>query len=345
MIYGFVMDSTSLNSIPDLEKGINSSDRSASGTLSQASTAANDHLSTSRKLVKWNPWSSNNDPNRKPKIRKVEDERRGYRSLSTFLDSDQNFMLYRRYGYLNSRILLRKQDRLRKPELELDECDDLDAEVNTNESRKLLMSRDSDEAADHKEAPETRTRTQILDEIELALENYKTWVLNARQMVALNKPAVRDYNSVEAYIYEKKPLIDEESGFIYMKEDLITLRDGRETAVLDSFIEKFLQVFHCSWLQYLFCTKEDRRKTTDPNLHYYSKSRKTMFITTILILVLLCLLILPVFILYRLTSQHSLDVTYTVDIGVLLVFTLAFSAILSLFTQAKRHEIFGAAAA
>jgi cbb3-type cytochrome oxidase subunit 3 len=42
--------------------------------------------------------------------------------------------------------------------------------------------------------------------------------------------------------------------------------------------------------------------------------------------------------------EHNLDITYTVSICVLLVFTLVFSAVLSLFTQAKRHEIFGAAA-
>jgi len=48
---------------------------------------------------------------------------------------------------------------------------------------------------------------------------------------------------------------------------------------------------------------------------------------------------------YRLTVPHNIDVTYTASIGVLLVFTLVFSAVLSLFTKAKRHEIFGAAAA
>lgn len=98
-------------------------------------------------------------------------------------------------------------------------------------------------------------------------------------------------------------------------------------------------------MQRIFCTKADREKTNDPNLHYYSKSRKDIFITAILTLVLLCLLILPVFILYRGTVIHNLDVTYTASFGVLLVFTLVFSAVLSLFTQAKRHEIFGAAAA
>lgn len=42
--------------------------------------------------------------------------------------------------------------------------------------------------------------------------------------------------------------------------------------------------------------------------------------------------------------EHNFDITYTVSICVLLVFALVFSAVLSLFTQAKRHEIFGAAA-
>jgi hypothetical protein len=68
-------------------------------------------------------------------------------------------------------------------------------------------------------------------------------------MVALNKPAARDYKSVEAYIFDKKPLVDEECGFIYQREDLITLRDGREMAMLDTFTERMLQLLHCSLLQ------------------------------------------------------------------------------------------------
>lgn len=40
-------------------------------------------------------------------------------------------------------------------------------------------------------------------------------------------------------------LFEEESGFIYEKEDLITLRPGREHAWLDDMIERILQVFRC----------------------------------------------------------------------------------------------------
>ncbi|CZT43571.1 uncharacterized protein RSE6_03633 [Rhynchosporium secalis] len=179
----------------------------------------------------------------------------------------------------------------------------------------------------------------------MKLKTYDDWILQSQQMVALNTPATRDYNSDERYVCDKKPLVDEEAAFIYRKDDLITLRDGREIAPLDSFTENMLHMFHCSLLQRLFCTKEDRARTTDPNLHYYSKGRKNILITSILTLVLLCLLILPVFLLYRLAMDENHEATYTISIGILLVFTLVFSAILSLFTQAKRHEIFGAAAA
>jgi hypothetical protein len=58
---------------------------------------------------------------------------------------------------------------------------------------------------------------------------------------------------------------------------------------------------------------------------------------------ILALLVLPVYILYRLTAGTR---TYhnALCMGVLLVFTLCFSAGLSFFTRAQRHEILAAAA-
>ena len=67
-----------------------------------------------------------------------------------------------------------------------------------------------------------------------------------------------------------------------------------------------------------------------------------MCIITITILVLL---IVPVYALYDLVNTLGNNQTATVCIGILLVFTLIFSAVLSLFTSARRHEILGAAAA
>lgn len=61
---------------------------------------------------------------------------------------------------------------------------------------------------------------------------------------------------------------------------------------------------------------------------------------------ILVLLVVPVYVLYHLTNEAGREVNTTaVSIGTLLVFTLAFSAVLALFTRARRHEILGAAAA
>jgi hypothetical protein len=68
--------------------------------------------------------------------------------------------------------------------------------------------------------------------------------------------------------------------------------------------------------------------------------------------VIIALLIVPIYLLYSLVKASSkadeqfLDQEGTATcMGILLVFTLLFSAILSVFTRAKRHEILGAAAA
>jgi hypothetical protein len=66
----------------------------------------------------------------------------GYPRLAAFLDSDENFMLYRRFGILQSRILLYKQDELRALEAELFEMDERDAQTRARK----LKSRERDDA-------------------------------------------------------------------------------------------------------------------------------------------------------------------------------------------------------
>jgi hypothetical protein len=53
----------------------------------------------------------------------VESCQRGYPRLAAFLDSDESFMMYRRFGYVQSRLLLEQQDELRILEEELGEMD------------------------------------------------------------------------------------------------------------------------------------------------------------------------------------------------------------------------------
>lgn len=48
--------------------------------------------------------------------------------LAAFLDSDDNFMIYRRFGYLQARLLLEKQEELRRLEEDLDILDSREQE-------------------------------------------------------------------------------------------------------------------------------------------------------------------------------------------------------------------------
>jgi hypothetical protein len=71
-------------------------------------------------------------------------------------------------------------------------------------------------------------------------------------MMALNRPSEADYQSVRNYMDNRNPFFETEAKWVRQKEDLITLRAGREHAWLDSGIEKCLKWFHCSALEHIF---------------------------------------------------------------------------------------------
>jgi ABC-type transport system involved in cytochrome bd biosynthesis fused ATPase/permease subunit len=94
----------------------------------------------------------------------------------------------------------------------------------------------------------------------------------------------------------------------------------------------------------LFSTRELREKTSDKDIHYFSQSRIEKLAGFIITLIIFILLVLPVVAMYKLTSVGNRNSTFDA-VGILVVFTLLFSAAMSLLTKAKRHELFAASAA
>lgn len=91
-----------------------------------------------------------------------------------------------------------------------------------------------------------------------------------------------------------------------------------------------------------------RLKTNRPEGAYFTRTRIESCAVGIITLMILFLLIVPIYLLYHIVSREDGNLSgrsNAICIGVLLLFTLTFSAIMSLFTRAKRHEILGAAAA
>ncbi len=69
----------------------------------------------------------------------------GYPRVAAFMDSDDKFMIYRRFGFLYYRLLLDKQDELRRIERDLDSIDKRDANA-LESAQKCLQSRSKDDS-------------------------------------------------------------------------------------------------------------------------------------------------------------------------------------------------------
>lgn len=71
-------------------------------------------------------------------------------------------------------------------------------------------------------------------------------LLKTQQLKGLDKPSNRDYRSVLHFMEnDGGQLFKKDMEFIYEKEDLVTLRPGREHAWLDGFLERMLRVLRC----------------------------------------------------------------------------------------------------
>jgi hypothetical protein len=267
--------------------------------------------------------------------------------------------LYRGFSYAHSRVLLDLQAQVAQLERELDRLDLLDSQNGDDGNLRLSSkARDDRRSRDDDERP----RAEVLRELRERLSEYDEMLIKARELASFQCPSGRDYRSVRTWFYNVEPLVEKESEFIYRKEDIISLRSGREWSTFDGWIESTLRKFDCALLrvsqllqrpferptnhiQKLFCSHELRQKTQDQDIYYYSSHRVELFVGLIMTFIIFVLLVLPVVAMYRLTSFGQGSHGTFNAIGVLVIFTLLFCAAMSMLTKAKRHELFAASAA
>ncbi|KAG7006561.1 hypothetical protein G7Y79_00014g037360 [Physcia stellaris] len=267
-------------------------------------------------------------------VPKLEDFPEGFPRLACFLDSDESFMVYRRFGIVFSRLLLNKQDEIRMLEAQLLAMDRTDV---ANGNAKYLKKRDQ-RTFDTLPLGWTETRPQILASLEAKILEYSKLLLKANQVKSLEKPSPRDYRSVLRYMEKDGgQLYERDMSWIYDREDLVTLRPGREHAWLDGILERMLSLCRGR------VVKETEARTDDEAIHYYDRRRVSKCVTMLLTAFILLLLMVPIGLLFHTAVQHNISRT-TDTVVLILAFTLIFSAALSAFTKAKRHEIVAASA-
>jgi hypothetical protein len=157
-------------------------------------------------------------------------------------------MLYRGFSNIHARLLLSLQAGIQKLEAELD---DIDRFHNTLQEafKKRLRSWDLDVAECRQEKEEAkeegdedgvRTREDILEDLRIKVNRYDELLIKTRELNSFQRPTERDYRSVRNCFKHMAPLVDKEQDYILWKEDIITLRHGREWASFDGMVEAML---------------------------------------------------------------------------------------------------------
>lgn len=102
----------------------------------------------------------------------VQDFPKGFPKLACFLDSDDAFMVYRRFGSVFSRLLLRRQDEIRRVEATLQAMDKTDEAESDNAN--YLMSHEQDDCRESNPKLWEKSRAKVMDDLERKVLIYGT---------------------------------------------------------------------------------------------------------------------------------------------------------------------------
>lgn len=268
----------------------------------------------------------------------------GYRAFSTFLDSDNNFLVFRKFGTLNSRLLLYLQDKIAVAEKELGEIDlhyskEETGDVNNGSFRQEMIVE----------------RVQALERIHLLIKEYSKdpqikyealnfliledgLLLQYSAICAWPEAPKSNVQSVRNWLHSTKNAIyDEETAYINRSHDLVSLAPKAKSP-LRRFFERS---------SYFRLAKIWKRKPSEdidfslpyPGMAYYmDDSRVENFIRFLITVLGMIMLITP---LWVLAITHGT----MKRLGVITGFIILFLSLVAFTTTARPFESLAATAA
>lgn len=165
------------------------------------------------------------------------------------------------------------------------------------------------------------------------------------------------------WFHNERPLASEkEESYIKQREDIVSLRHGRQWTRFHGFIEQTIEILNCRpirvsltisssklapcWFtlfQNIFRTTELQDRTDDKLIYYYSARRIEILVNIITTGLMLALLVLPPVVLYR--TKVGAEEQSTVSVPAIFVgFTCLFAVVMVLILGVNRHELFAAMA-
>jgi len=259
---------------------------------------------------------------------RLEDHPEGFPRIAAYQNSDTSTALYRRFGNLHARSLLYKEIELTSLEAELAKIDNDDG-ANSDDDWRIGQS------IHHENGKGNEKRKALIEEIDRKMEIYDNILLRDNRLRSLRRPSERVHRDYMDYIYTEQPFIEEDLRFIYHEQDFVTVQEY-EDSWLDYLMHRFITL---KVIRYIFVSRADRYKTSDPHVRYYSAERLGTLVKIIISVCSIALLLIPIYLFL------TIDLSTEWMASITLIFAFLFATAMSLSTNAKRQEVFAATAA
>ncbi|KAL8785186.1 MAG: hypothetical protein Q9213_003533 [Squamulea squamosa] len=179
--------------------------------------------SRSRRLMRLDDTDSEGPPKftstvgKDQLIRSLDNYIVGYPKVAGFMNSDPNFLIYRKFGWLHNRTLLYLQDELRAMELQLTKWD---AKTSRDGPGNALRCRQVDWASS---SEKPQSRRVLVKKITEKLREYDELLVDYQKIQAFQEPSIRNQVSLFTFIRNTWSMGEMDSGFTTERIDLAAL--------------------------------------------------------------------------------------------------------------------------
>ena len=272
------------------------------------------------------------------RVRSLDEYPPGYGKIAAVEDLDTDFSIFRKFGYLHNYSLLYLQDELAEIQ---DDLERLDRWEFRDGNPKRLISRRKDNASD-----ESRRR-ELVEKLYTKLAQYDKLLLRMQQIQAMKRPSKRAQRNLHNLISNTQSLVQDEADWVREGPDLAAVGRGNEHSWLNTLLEDLANGISKRMTMAIFSSSEQKIKSGSEDMRLTSADRFDVLIRIVYTVIAAILLLVPVFVLFRLQplSPDEFRRQSNYQILTVFLFTLAFSALLGIFTRAKRQEVFAATTA
>ncbi|KAJ6032481.1 hypothetical protein N7540_003213 [Penicillium herquei] len=273
-----------------------------------------------------------------PSSADLENLRDGYPALARWIgrDPDGETLVFRRFRRLGARNLLHLQDQLIQLEQEIYDFDENARRSSNLDSRQALRRWETLMQLAANSTSAERAHLDKLAELSAKLAEYEEALIRHSQIAALSGPSnrvlstYRDYIEGNAWKCPYLPAVPIISGkakaMLHEADDLVALRKAPDDDVLSRMLQE-----HWSF---------QSRKAADPldRTAIYKGRHITRIVSAISVLSAALLLVVAIITLYTATNPIT-------KLCLVVAYTFIFALSITLMTNARKAEVFSAAAA